>query len=71
MRQFNFEEHLKRKKEFTIYRLQKGRKKLPRRKEKDLEELKIIIELIKERRKRMFEEGSLEKIDKRKWRLKL
>lgn len=71
MRKFNFEDHIKRKEEFTIFRLQRGRKKLPRRKEKKYEELQVITELIKERMNKMLKEGTLEKIGERKWRLKL
>ncbi|MEN2984813.1 MAG: hypothetical protein ABDH25_07300 [Dictyoglomaceae bacterium] len=71
MRKFNFDDHLKRKKEFTIIRLEKGKRKLPRGKEKSSEELKIIMELIKKRFEEMIKKGEIEKIGKRKWKIKI
>lgn len=71
MRRINFEEHLKRKNEFTIKRLQKGRRRFPRLKERTSEELEVFLALIKERYKKFIESGELEKITPRKWRMKV
>ena len=71
MRRINFEEHLKRKNEFTIKRLQKGRRRFPRLKERTSEELEVFLALIKERYKKFIERGELEKIGPRKWRMKV
>ncbi len=71
MRRINFEEHLKRKNEFTIKRLQRGRRRFPRLKERSSEELEVFLALIKERYKQFLERQELEKIAPRKWRMRI
>ncbi|HOJ93009.1 MAG TPA: hypothetical protein PKW23_05090 [Dictyoglomaceae bacterium] len=71
MRKINFDEHIKRKSEFTIKRLELERERLPRIKERNSEEWEVSLILLESRFRRLCEMGEIEKIGPRRWRIKV
>lgn len=69
MKSVNFNEHIKKRKDFKRIRLEKGLNRLPRTKPKDKEEMEVSHRLIEARRRRWILEGKLEKIGFRAWRI--
>ncbi|MFQ6072301.1 MAG: hypothetical protein ACE5KT_06335 [Methanosarcinales archaeon] len=64
----NFDEHLKRKKEFTLKRLLFGDRRSIKTRPRDPEEEKILILLDVKHWKRLVKQGKLEILGKRNYR---
>ncbi len=66
----NYDEHVKRRGEFTLKRLRAGWRRLPRQRPRDLEEERVLLKMALERKRRWLETGKLEIIGPREYRLR-
>jgi len=66
----NYDEHVKRRSEFTLKRLRAGWRRLPRQRPRDLEEERILLKMTLERKRRWLETGKLEILGPREYRLR-
>jgi len=66
----DYDEHVKRRSEFTLKRLRAGWRRLPRQRPRDLEEERILLKMALERKRRWLETGKLEIIGPREYRLR-
>lgn len=71
MRSVNFDDYIKKKREFRKILLERGIRRLPRTKLKDPEEICILLKLAEERQKRWLRENRLERLGPRRWRIKI
>ena len=66
----NYDEHVKRRSEFTLKRLRAGWRRLPRRRPRDPEEERILLKMALERKRRWLRTGKLEILGPREYRLR-
>jgi hypothetical protein len=66
----NYDEHIKRRSEFTLKRLRTGWRRLPRQRPRDLEEERVLLKMAMERKQRWLETGKLEILGPREYRLR-
>jgi len=66
----NYDEHVKRRSEFTLKRLRAGWRRLPRRRPRDPEEEQVLLKMALERKRRWLETGKLEILGPREYRLR-
>ena len=65
----DYDEHVKRRSEFTRKRLRAGWRRLPRRRPHNLEEERVLLKIALERKRRWLETGKLEILGPREYRL--
>ena len=66
----NYDEHVKRRGEFTRKRLRAGWRRLPRQRPRDVEEERVLLKMALERKRRWLETGKLEILGPREYRLR-
>jgi hypothetical protein len=66
----NYDEHVKRRGEFTRKRLRARWRRLPRRRPRDPEEERLLLKMALERKRRWLETGKLEILGPREYRLR-
>lgn len=66
----DYDEHAKRRSEFTLKRLRAGWRRLPRRRPRDLDEERVLLKMALERKRRWLETGKLEILGPREYRLR-
>jgi hypothetical protein len=65
-----YDEHVKRRSEFTLRRLRAGWRRMPRRRPRGLEEERVLLKMALERKRRWLETGKLEILGPREYRLR-
>ena len=66
----NYDEHVKRRSEFTLKRLRAGWRRMPRRQPRDPEEERVLLKMALERKRRWLKTGKLEVLGPREYRLR-
>lgn len=66
----DYDEHVKRRSEFTLKRLRGGWRRLPRQRPRDIEAERVLLRMALERKRRWLETGKLEILGPREYRLR-